>query len=134
MTSGPIEQPGRLDRIEAILEQLANRQADANERLTRIEQICESNARALEADTVERQRWQTQFEGGLRSLWDTQTQDASLFGRMLGSVTENQRNMQSFGLEMRSFAQRHTELQQSIESLARDLSRKIDAVLERLSA
>lgn len=49
--TNPTENPDRLDRIEAILGTLANNQADDRERLSRIEQLIESNARAIAANS-----------------------------------------------------------------------------------
>lgn len=55
------DQPSRLDRIEAILATVAERQAVSSERLDRIEAIAESNARSIQA-------WEAKFASQDRDI------------------------------------------------------------------
>ncbi|NEP19530.1 MAG: hypothetical protein F6J97_22000 [Leptolyngbya sp. SIO4C1] len=86
MANGPIEQPMSNDELRQLIASFA---ASADERLTRIEQICESNARSVQAASDTANELGVQIREGFAQAASQAQTDISDTVSMIASVTED---------------------------------------------
>lgn len=119
-------QPDRLDRIEALLERMAleseQSKRDSNERMTRIEQLSESNNRFLEAFTQRIDRFEDRIEELAQSQQATSRDVAQL-------VTIQQQSSQALNEAMI----RLTDTQEGVVRLLGSLDEDRPTILRKLN-